>query len=382
MQEQETIETTIETPEVEFNPFSDEGSVEIPVNVETIEEQVSETTQQVSQSQDEEEIVDANDYLKQTLGFDDWETAQKEIESLRQSKSDIKFQNEESEKVFKLLSEGKIDDVISTYQEQKRISKLVTESVTDSSAEDIIKYGLQLKNSNLSKDEIEFLYNRKYAIPEKPVQGAYEEDDDYEQKLQQWERVAQEKKKEMIIDAKLALPDLEKYSHEIKLPEIETSKQQAIPQEELEKLQQFKDSYNINANKVLTEFNGYSFKYNDSSVKDLDISYQVDAQEKQTIESAIKNFAENNFDTNVLLADLWLTEEGNIDIKRMTEDLHLLYNKEKVLSKLINETGAKRFAEVLKQKSNINTTTQSTSTFQPKADKTEYNKLADTIWDA
>ena len=383
MQEQETIETAVETPQNEFNPFSDEGSVEVPVNVETIEQQVAQAPTQNSQNDDDDEIVDANDYLKKTLGFDDWESAKNEIESLREkSKSGVKFDNEESEKVYKLLAEGKVDEVLNVIQEQKKVNKLVNESITDSSAEDIIKYGLQLKNSNLSKDEIDFLYTKKYALPEKPSQEYTEEDDDYNQRLQSWQRQVDDKKKEMIIDAKLALPDLEKYNQEIKLPSIESQQAQQVSPEELEQLQKFKENYDISAKKALSEFNGYTFKYNDASVKDLEVSYQVDEQEKQAIDSAIKTFAERNFDANALLADLWLTEDGNINIKRMTEDLHLLYNKEKVLSKLINETGAKRFAEVLKQKSNIDTTSQPKGTFQPQADKTEYNKLADTIWDA
>ena len=80
---------------------------------------------------------------------------------------------------------------------------------------------MQLKYKDLTADEINYKFNKQYGIPPKPVQGSDEMDEDFQTREQAWQAIQQDKMMELLIDAKLAKPELESAKAGIKFPTVE-----------------------------------------------------------------------------------------------------------------------------------------------------------------
>jgi hypothetical protein len=380
MSEQTVNDSTIEQASTPVNPFSDESWTDTSVKVETQStESAPEQSQQVQSTQpDDEEIYDANEYLKQRLGFDDWDSAAEQIENMRKSPK-IDFENEESKKVYDYLREQKEDDLYKFLEEKRKIDKLSAAEIKDTTtAAEIIKLSMYQKNKDLDTSEIEFLFNEKFQKPEKPEQGYDEIDSDYEKRVSAWESRVNEIEKKLIIEAKLAKPELEKIKSNLVLPDINPS--QAVPQvtpEQLEAQKRYMDKFYGDINETINSFDGFSASVKDEGV-DFNVAYVPSSEEKQSVANQLKQFAENNLDTNVIFAERWVNDDGSINVKQMTKDLFLIQNEGKITQKYVNEAANKRLAAHLKMQSNINIggSGASSGTFSPDSRQSEMDKLA------
>lgn len=143
-QEETAIEQqpAIEQNSIPVNPFDEQSWVETPVNAdaETIQAKLSqdaptETFQRQQQdAETEEEIYDANEYLKQKLGFEDWDSAASQIEELRKARESaggLEFQNEESRRFYEYAKEQKEEELLSFLQEKRKVEKLVNAEIKD-----------------------------------------------------------------------------------------------------------------------------------------------------------------------------------------------------------------------------------------------------------
>jgi hypothetical protein len=366
-------QSTIEQENNLVNPFAEESWTDKSVNADQ-NQQTNFEARTNSKSQTEDEIYDANEYLKMKLGFDDWDDAANQINELKQRR-DFAFENEDSKKLFDYVKEQKEDELINFLQEKKKIERLSSAEVKDANtAAEIVKLSMYQKNKDLAQDEIDFLFNEKFQKPAKPEQKYDELDSDYEERVGAWENRVNEIEKRLVIEAKLVKPELEKIKSNFVLPELNPNIQ-ASP-EVLEAQKQYMDNFYGSVNDVISSFEGFTATVKDEGA-DFNVAYIPSYEEKQAVASQLNYFAENNLDANMIFAERWVNDDNTINVKQMTKDLFLLQNEGKITQKYVNEAANRRLSMHLKNQSNIdfNGTTNS-GTFAPDNSQSEMDKLA------
>lgn len=324
---------------------------------ETVAETVTTPAQETTPI-DDTELVDANEYLKSTLGLNDWDEAKKVVEEYRQLKEkrgEFNFANDASKQLFEYLKEGKEDELYKFLSEKKKVEKLTTAEVNETIAADIVKFAWSKKYSSLTPEQIDYKFNKQFGIPKEPVQYELESDDEFAARKSEWQAKVNEVKMDLMIEANLAKPDIEKFKTELILPEIKGDNKAAEPSpEDREAFEKAKLSFLQSAKDVVDKFNGF-----EASVKDKDVEYSVNyaasQEEKTFVNNKIQEFAESNFDANALLAERWLSDDGSsLNVEQMVKDLSMLYNSDKVYQKMVTEAANKRIEAYLKEKKQIN----------------------------
>lgn len=346
----------------------------------------STSNSQTSSYDEEEEILDPNEWLKREFQWESTEQAKAELEELRklreaQSEQEIEFENEESLNLFRLFKEGKQDDVYNYLENRKKLDKLLTSEVNKETAADIIKLSLKNSYKDLTSEEIEYRFNKEFGIPEKPVQKDIETDEEYAERLSNWEAKVKDVETDLLIEAKLARPELEKMKSELVFPDIDEGRnvQSELTQEELEAQAQYIDQFKEIAAEQLINFDGFSVSVKDEEVE-IPLSYAISDEEKSYVAEQLDRFAESNFDANVILAERWLDSKGNIDTARVVKDLALLLSEGKMSQKFVNEAASKRLAEHIRRTSNISLSSRaSQQTFSPES-KSDLDKQIEYIW--
>ena len=375
-----------------FNPFSDDSWAPTPDAAQeaAARQQVSNATS--SPDTEEEEIVDADEWLKREFNWESAEQAKAELEELRQlresasTEAEIEFANEQSAKLFQLLQEGKEDDLYSFLENKKRIDRLSSADLNTSTAAEIIKLNMAQKYKDLTQEEINYKFNKDFGIPSRPVQKDIETDEEYQERVSAWEGRVKDVETEMLIEAKLAKPELEKYKSELILPDIqfETNNQAYEPtQEELEAIEAQINNFKQSAQAALKSFDGFSVSVKDEEVE-IPLSYAVSDEERSAVATQLERFADANFDANVLLAERWLKPDANggyeINTQQVVRDLALLNSEGRVNQKFVNDAAAKRLAEYIKRTSNVTVTSRTAqSTFNPDQ-RSDLDKQIEFIW--
>jgi len=183
-----------------------------------------------------------------------------------------------------------------------------------------------------------------------------------------------------MIEAKLAKPDLQKYRDELVFPDIEDGRNSYEPtQEELDAQAKFVDYFKDSASEALISFDGFSVSVKDEEV-DIPLSYAISQEEKGIVAEQLEQFANSGFDANVILAERWLTQDGNINTNQIVKDLALLLSEGKMSQKFVNEAASKRLAEHIRRTSNISVTSRTPqNTFSPES-KSDRDKQIEYIW--
>ena len=344
-------------------------------------------SQSPQQEEYEEEIVDADEWMKREFNWDSAEAAKAEIEELRQlresaqTQSEIEFANEQSAKFFRLMQEGKEDEIYSFLENKKKLDRLVSSDLDRNTAAEIIKLSMQQKYQDLTPDEIEYKFKKQFSIPSKPTQRDIETDDEYEERVSEWENSVKDIETEMFIEAKLARPELEKYKNDLVLPEVEFENGPTqFTQEELEMREAIFNNYYDAAQRALDEFDSLSVTVKDEEVE-IPLSYNLSYEEKSFIAEKLETFAENDLDANAILADRWLTEDGQIDTKQIIQDLAVLYSEGRIGQKFANDAAAKRLSEYMRKSSNVSLNTRTAqNTFGEPSNKTDLDRQIEHIW--
>jgi hypothetical protein len=386
---QESVQENVQ--QQSFNPFSDSSWSATP---DFTNNQAPETTSSPdTQEEYEEEIVDADEWLKGQFGWDNADAAREEIEQLRQlrdtasSPAEIEFANEQSAKFFKLMQEGKEDDLYSFLENKKKFDRLTSISELDTrSAAEIIKLNMQQKYKDLTPNEIEYKFNKQFSVPQRPTQGDLETDEEYQEKLSNWEARVKDVETEMFIEAKLAKPELEKFKNELVLPDVqfETGQQgYELSQEELDAQSALMNQFKESAIAALSSFDGFNVSVKDEEVE-IPLSYAVSDEEKMAVASQIEQFADANFDANVVLAERWLKDDGNggykLNTNQIIRDLTLLQSEGKVNQKFVNDAASKRLAEYIKKTSNVSVTSQTAQSTFSGNNKSDLDRQIEYIW--
>jgi hypothetical protein len=376
-QEQQQEQQQVELP----NPFL-ETSWADPTNP---SESESQSPQQ--EEEYEEEIVDADEWLNSQFGWENADAAKAEIEELRnlresaQSEAEIEFANEQSAKFFRLMQEGKEDELYSFLENKKKLDRLVSSDLDRNTAAEIIKLNMQQKYQDLTPDEIDYKFKKQFSIPSKPTQRDIETDDEYEERVSEWESRVKDIETEMFIEAKLARPELEKFKNDLVLPEVEFENGPTqFTQEELAMRDTILNEYYDAAQRALDEFDSLSVVVKDEEVE-IPLAYNLSYDEKSFIAEKLETFAENNLDANAILADRWLTEDGQIDTKQIIQDLAILYSEGRIGQKFANDAAAKRLSEYMRKSSNVSINSRTAqNTFGEPSNKTDLEKQIDFIW--
>lgn len=338
------------------------------------------------QPQDEEEIVDANEWLKREFNWESAEAAKAEIEELRglrekaTTEAEIEFANEQSANFFKLLKDGKEDELYQFLENKKKLDRLVSSDIDKNTAADIIKLNMQQKYKDLTPEEIEYKFKKQFSLPPKPVQKDIELDEEYQERLSEWESRVKDIETEMFIEAKLARPEIEKFKNELVLPDVEfQGSQPKASQEDLALREAILDEYYNSAQKALDEFNGLSVTVKDEEVE-IPLSYNLSDDERGFIANKMETFAQNNLDANAILADRWVTKDGKVDTAQMIKDLALIYSEGKVGQKFANDAAAKRLSEYIKRSSNVTVSSRTAQNTFGEPTKTDLEKQVEYIW--
>ena len=390
---QESVQENVQT----FNPFSDnswsEQRPDLSQPEQTTEQPEQATTTSSPDTQEyEEEIVDADEWLKREFNWESADAAKAEIEELRKlretasSQAEIEFANEQSAKFFKLLQEGKEDDLYSFLENKKKIDRLTSTDLNNATAAEIIKLNMAQKYKDLTREEIEYKFNKQFGIPNRPVQKDIETDEEYQDRLSNWESRARDVETELMIEAKLAKPELERFKSELVLPDIQFESQnqaQGPTQEELDAQAAMIDGFKRNVESALKSFDGFSVSVKDEEVE-IPLSYAVSDEERNVVASQLERFADSNFDANAVLAERWLKEDGRggyeLNTNQIVRDLALLQSEGRINQKFVNDAAAKRLAEHIKKTSNVTVTSRTPQqTFSPEQ-KSDREKQIEFIW--
>jgi len=370
-----------------FNPFSDsswvtpseDGNINFPSDVTSSQQSTS------TEDEYEEEIVEPSEWLKREFDWESVDAAKQELEELRKlressAESEIEFENEESLNLFRLFKEGKQDEVYNYLETRRKLSSLIDGEMNKDSAVEIVKMNMRNNYPDLTKEEIEFQFNRNFGVPSKPVQKDIETDEEYQERLDTWQNQVKEAETELMIEAKLAKPDLQKYRDELIFPDIEDGRNSYEPtQEELDAQAKFVDYFKDSASEALISFDGFSVSVKDEEV-DIPLSYAISQEEKGIVAEQLEQFANSGFDANVILAERWLTQDGNINTNQIVKDLALLLSEGKMSQKFVNEAASKRLAEHIRRTSNISVTSRTPqNTFSPES-KSDRDKQIEYIW--
>ncbi len=333
---------------------------------------------------EETKPFDTKEWLKQEFDVDDVSVIKGEREELKTLREKVKeqdFANEDSKKVYDYLREGKEDDLYNFLNQKKQVEKLSKADLTDKSiAAELVKFGIQRENPNLTSDDVDFLFKQKYSIPKEPKEEDFAIDTDYEAALGTWKEQVQNIEKGMVIEAKMQQPKLAQLQQEIVLPDIRKEQQSNAPsQEDLAALQQMQQSFLQTVKTSVDGFKGFDVNVKDKDV-DYVVSYAPSVEEKTLVSEKLNEFAQSGFDANVVLAERWVNKDGkSLNVEQMVKDLSLIYSNEKQSQKLVADAANKRLELYLKEKKNINLNETNNSQFVPNGQKNQQEALVDAL---
>lgn len=298
--------------------------------------------------------------------FDSEDAAKNEITELRKLKGrqpeEIKFVNEQSKLLFDYLKEGKEDEAFEIISQKKAIEKVTAGEVTESNAADILKLSIKNKYKELSKEfsdaDVERKFNKQYGISKEPVYDEVKEtEEDFKERHLAWQEKVAETKADMILDAKVAKPELESLKSQLVLPDISKKENQETKreptQEELDAFGKQKESFLQKATAVINGFSGFAAQIKDKDV-DYSVSYNPSADEKTAVGQKLELFAEKGFDANAIFYDRWVNKDGTLNESTMTEDLLRIFTGKNSDQKIATESANQRLELYIKGKKNIN----------------------------
>lgn len=276
--------------------------------------------------------------FKEKFGYQSVEDALKEIEELRGLREkppvvDVEFENEQSEKLFKALREGKMNEVYQVLEQQQKLERLTTSEVNKDNADEIIKLGMQIKYKDLTPQEIDYKFRKQYAIPKEPIRDeSLETEEDFAQRKAEWAEKVADIEMSKIIDAKLSKPDLESAKSKITLPEIEDQ----VDEGYLQYLKQLEDAPKIQE-EVSAAYNALTPKNIETKLKfvdepnniDFEFQYQPDEESFSTARQMVLDISQ--------FFESFKNSDGTPNREKFLDSIYFALNKEKVLLEAIKQ---------------------------------------------
>ncbi len=378
-------ETTV-VAQPSANPFAQEAWVETPVSAEEIkptsetvkQEELKPEIKKVEETKKEETPTpsfDPNPYLKEKFSFENEDAAQaafNEWKSLKENagKSQLEFANETSQKFFEYLKEGKEDDVFNFLQKKRELA-----SVESMNAADGLKTQLKYSNPHFTKQDIEDVFEEKYALPNKPVIKDDETDEEYAERVSSWEETKSKVERRVERDWKVAKDELSKLNGELVLPDIakpiseEEQKQKAIA----EALPKLREAYAKELEENYKNFNGYNVTFKNKDVE-IPIAFTPTEEEKTALKQEFEDFDQAEY-----FGNRWFAQDGTPNIVKSMEDRYLLENRDKIFQKIADDAVGKYHEWMIANQKNISVAGNTPQGyFKPNGDSNK--EMADHFW--
>lgn len=373
------------------DPFDEDKWVEESVQQQTVNTPAKVDKVEGSEGEGEKIVVDADGLLVKETGWKNWAEAKAAKQRLEELEKAPKIEptklNEASEKMLKALEgedgEETLFNYLQTKKQIQRAEKLDASKPKD--AAEIIRLDLKYKNHDLSEDDIDYLMEKRYSIPEKPEKEEGQTDDHYDKQVARWEKEVRLAEKAMVVDAKLAKPGLSKFMPEIVLPKIqktESAVAQEPSKEDLAAIQAIRDGYVQAFDKQSVNFKGFNVEVSDEEVK-IPVTYVVDEKERNATKESLQTF-----DLNEYFQNRWFDADKKTGVvtpkvEQAMADKYLLENRDKIFQKIATEAAAQMKAHLKKQRLNTNLNNGNNKTAGQQGSKqTEREKEADAIMDA
>jgi hypothetical protein len=314
-----------------------EGSVQNSSVSESAEQALSGNSQELQQQQEAKSPVDFEALLAEKTNG-----KFKSVDEILQLTDkavtqDINFANETTKKVYEYLKDGKVDEFVSLYQEQKKLS-----SLTNLDTDDVLKMRIKYENPELTDDEVEEEFSYKYSISEPDIDEDLDSPEEIakEKKRFERERINMERLKKK--DLKEAKDFLNSKKEEIVLPDISTNSTQRQQQEVAEvdeaEVKEFRDKYLNTIPAAVDEIVGFENKYKDSELE-FNTTYILDQTDKSSLKEKLENFTLQDY-----FVPRYISENGSFDTEAIAQDLYVLENLDKIIeahvSQAVNQTRA------------------------------------------
>lgn len=301
---------------------------------------------------------------------------------LTEEKPVLSFSNDESKKVFDYLKDGKVDDVLQVYNEQRRLS-----SIKDMSDADVVKLAMEYKHAGLTAQDIaeEFSSNFFLEKPEAPDPDDYLDEDSLAKAQKTYEKdLAKFNKEQKSLDRKLKLEAsesrdyLESLRKDIVLPDISPANIQPNEpdyEKAIEEQKKYRQEYLTSLEKSSAGFKEIPFKISDEGVS-FEGSYQIDDAERQQLQ---KDLSEKDV-MNDLFMSRYVRDDG-YDTGKLMEDIYWLNNKEKIIASAVKQALSKGKLDNIRSTKNVDLDGQHRDDFTPSAE-VQLNELAKSFFKA
>lgn len=285
---------------------------------------------------------------------------------LTEEPTSISFGNDESKKVFDYLKEGKVDDVLQVYNEQRRLS-----SIADMSDADVVKLAMEFKHAGLTTEDIAEEFSSKFSLekPEAPDPDDYIDEDSLAKAQKSYEKdLARFNKEQKSLDRLLKLEAsesrdyLESLRKDIVLPDITpAANKPSEPDYEraIEEQKKYRQEYLTSLEKSSAGFKEIPFKISDEGVS-FEGSYQIDDAERQQLQ---KDLSEKDV-MNDLIMSRYIKDDG-YDTTKLMEDIYWLKNKEKIITSAVKQALSKGKLENIRSVKNVDLDNQHRDDFTP-----------------
>jgi hypothetical protein len=331
---------------------------------------------------DADEIVDELEYLEKQTGYKSWDevkATKTELEQLKakpQTAAERKFANEKSKQLAEAWEAGETDKVYDFLHTERQLKK-----AAELSAADAIKLHLQQSNLHYKAADVEDVFKERYSMPKKPVQRASEETEEFQERMDEYTERVGMITRAIERDGIAAKQDLAKQITELVPPEIPKRQEAQGPsQEALDGRRAFIEGFVKALPKELENFKGFNTVFKDEEVE-IPISYGISPEEIKVYQTKLEAFANANLDTNTLFTERWLNKDGTINASKAAEDLYVLDNLDKILSKVATETGNQRMKAKFKQASNIKVDGETKVVTMNKTEKGSQAEAIDKLWE-
>lgn len=277
--------------------------------------------------------------FKEKFGYASPEAAIQEIETLRAFRAappvaELKFENEQSKAIAEALQAGpeKFHEVHALLDKMIRIDQLTTGDLNPDAAANVIKLGMQLKYPDLKPEEINYKFNKTYGIPPKPGMLPAEDQEEFDERLRGWNALVADKEMELLIDAKLARPDLAAAKTKLVFPSI--AQQQDESYREWQKTVQENDRLAAETTQAYKAFTPKSLEmklnFKDEPNKiDFDFIHEPDPQ---SFASTIDKLSDIN-----QFWQVFVKPDGTPDRQGFAEAVHFGLNREKIIRDAMNQ---------------------------------------------
>ena len=272
---------------------------------------------------EEDTILYEDEFIKQKTGGK-YASLEQVLQDANKNAS-LEFKNEVSEKAFKMIEEGKLDELTEILYNRK-----VANDVKGKDDETVLKAFIKMNNPEFDLDDIDQKYDSLYIIDEDEPKWAFKE-----------------LKQKISVDVKNAREHFIKLAESIEFPIIEKDNVPAILEEEIQKQKYVIDDYHKQLSEIDKTVNGLKLKWEDKKAGIvIDSEFKFQPSDFNHYKEALKVPMD-------FLQARYTNQDGTVNAAKMARDFLFLDNIEKVVPSLISQAVNGTRVQILKNSRGI-----------------------------